>query len=112
MGIDARKYAGGNWFDTSEIKEKGSGTFEVAEVREFSGDKGPRLVLVNTDGHSWELNTTNNRTMIAAHGHDADGWVGLSIELVWDPEVLYKGKRSGGVRIKAEPRKTSAKSRR
>lgn len=45
-------------------------------------------------------NQTNWAIMEEAFGEDTDGWIGKSIEVYVDPNVMFKGKRTGGVRIR------------
>lgn len=38
--------------------------------------------------------------VIELHGRKIPDWVGKSITLYWDPDVKFKGKKTGGIRIK------------
>ncbi len=47
-------------------------------------------------------NPTNWDTIEALHGEDTVGWIGKNITLFTDPTVKYKGKRTGGIRVRPE----------
>jgi hypothetical protein len=44
---------------------------------------------------------TNLDTLEMAFGDDMDRWVGQTIEIYDDPAVSFRGKRTGGIRIRA-----------
>lgn len=60
------------------------------------------------------LNNTNGQAIAKIIGtEDADKWIGQKVVLYFDPNVTYKGKTSGGLRIRAPkksgtPAKTAA----
>jgi hypothetical protein len=58
-------------------------------IMAFEGDIKPIIV-----------NTTNWTLLEAVYGEESDAWVGKPVELYCDPTVMYKGKVTGGVRVR------------
>ncbi|MGD9597625.1 MAG: hypothetical protein AB7G76_06310 [Steroidobacteraceae bacterium] len=46
------------------------------------------------------LNVTTIRTLEAAFGGDSDDWIGSRVTLFVDPNVSFKGKVVGGLRVR------------
>ena len=46
------------------------------------------------------LNNTNWGAMEDVYGENTDGWVGRPVEIFVDPNVMFGGKKVGGVRIR------------
>lgn len=59
-------------------------------VMYFQGDTLKALVM----------NQTNWQIIEASYGDESDNWRGKQIELYIDPNVMYAGKRTGGVRVR------------
>jgi hypothetical protein len=73
-------------------QEIGSGDeTEVKVVMEFNGDTKPMV-----------LNGTNWDTLETAFGEDSDAWIGKTVTLYNDPNVMYGGKKTGGVRVRVD----------
>lgn len=53
------------------------------------------------NGKPWKPCKTTARIMLEKWGADIQNWVGKSLELFRDPEVVYGGKKEGGIRITA-----------
>lgn len=53
------------------------------------------------NGKPWKPCKTTARIMLEKWGADIQNWVGKSLELFRDPEVVYAGKKEGGIRITA-----------
>jgi len=47
------------------------------------------------------VNATNWINVESVYGDDSDAWIGQRIELWFDPNVSYGGKRTGGIRMRA-----------
>lgn len=77
----------------------------------------------DTPEHKWALhfaemdrpmvmNSTNINIVMECLGQETDGWVGNKMVLYVDPNVVYSGKRVGGLRLRlpkqAAPRPTAA----
>ena len=59
-------------------------------VMYFAKDSAKPMVL---NGGNWDL-------LEAAYGEDSDGWRGKPVELYVDPNVMYAGRRTGGIRVR------------
>lgn len=46
------------------------------------------------------INNTNWTLLEAVYGEESDTWIGKPVELYCDPTVMYKGKVTGGVRVR------------
>ena len=59
------------------------------------------------------LNFTNKEALIAAFGKAPAGWLGGTVGIMVDPNVMFAGQRKGGVRLRAllppAPAKPAAK---
>jgi hypothetical protein len=50
------------------------------------------------------LNKTNWETIEEVYGEDSDGWIGKRVKVYFDASVQFKGKRTGGLRIRMPSR--------
>jgi hypothetical protein len=48
------------------------------------------------------VNRSNWATLEDAYGDDSDGWIGKPVEWFVDPSVMFKGKRTGGLRVRVQ----------
>ena len=55
------------------------------------------------------LNTLNIRVMESIGGDDSDAWMGKQVVVYVDPTVMYAGKMTGGLRLRAVRVKTAHK---
>lgn len=72
-------------------------------AREHVFDDGTPQVVVSfrDDDRDLGLNAGNFDAIVEISGQDdTDNWGGTQIELYFDPNVTYMGKRTGGVRIR------------
>jgi hypothetical protein len=69
---------------------------ETKPAMSFRGDVKPLL-----------LNNINWMMLEDMFGGDSDSWIGRAIELYVDPNVMYGGKRVGGVRVRAARQHTA-----
>jgi hypothetical protein len=56
-------------------------------------------LFFDTDPRGLTLNRDRYLTMCQLFGKDTDDWIGKQIKLVFDPKVVFKGNRVGGVAI-------------
>jgi hypothetical protein len=83
-------------------------TIDVMGARDDAGSgdgaskPGERKLVLwfTTTDQGLSLNVTNLSWMQEQFGDDTDLWVGKVIELYTDANVLYKSKRTGGIRIR------------
>ena len=69
---------------------KGENGDEQKPVMYFAGEVKPLIV-----------NNANWMTCEDLYGEDSDAWIGKSIEIYKDPNVMFGNKRVGGVRLRA-----------
>jgi hypothetical protein len=76
---------------------------ELAEAM-IKGDHGDerKTVMFFKDPESKPLimNTCNWMALEDAYGEESDDWIGKPVELYVNPDVMYAGKRVGGVRVR------------
>ena len=67
-----------------------------------SDDKAEKPVMYFANGSTkpMVLNGGNWDLLEAAYGEDSDSWRGKPIELYVDPNVMYAGRRTGGIRVR------------
>jgi hypothetical protein len=49
------------------------------------------------------LNHANAQVLADAFGADTAAWMGRNVEVFADPSIMFRGKRTGGVRVRALP---------
>jgi len=49
------------------------------------------------------LNNTNWQTIEEVYGEETDDWAGKVVELYHEPNIIYQGKKVGGVRVRIPP---------
>lgn len=85
-----------------DVKDKDTGKIKKKPVVFFEKiDKG------------LTLNATNKETLVAAFGKAPAGWLGGTVGILVDPNVMFGGKKTGGVRLRPllppAPAKSAAK---
>ena len=77
----------------------------VITIKAICVEKGQdRPLIINfhgDEGRPFKPCKTTARTLASLWGGDFEKWVGRSVELYRDPDVVYAGKNTGGVRVKA-----------
>lgn len=76
-------------------------TIERVEIEEVGND-GDRKPVVYFSGKDkgLTLNRINADTISSAYGPETDEWSGHVVELYFDPNVYYGGKKTGGLRVR------------
>ena len=101
---DARDFIGGTFIKKEDLAA-GPQRFTIQGVSKTTfGAKDGRpaedvLQLELDDDRQFSLNKTNTKILIAAHGGKTDGWIGKSVILYVDPNVMFGGRLVGGVRV-------------
>lgn len=78
----------------------------ILEEKEYDGRNYTKKTIVlhfsgqREGGKGLKLNKVNEEFMIEHFGDETDGWVGASIILYIDPSVSFKGRMTGGIRLK------------
>ena len=47
------------------------------------------------------LNVTNGHAIATLYGDETNDWIGKPIEVYFDPNIMMKGERKGGLRVRA-----------
>ena len=63
-------------------------------------DKTADVIHFTNDGRTLPLNQTTARSISRIHGEEMDEWRGKWIALYLDPDVEYKGTKTGGIRVR------------
>jgi len=76
----------------------------VIRIRAVNVNQGDQPVAIYYDGDNnrpWKPSKGMIRILAAAWGRDSDAWVGKSVQIYCDPDVIYAGQKVGGIRIRA-----------
>ena len=101
---DARDFVGGTFIKKDDLAA-GPQRFTIQGISKTTfGAKDGRpaedvLQLELDDDRQFSLNKTNTKILIGAHGGKTDGWIGKSVILYVDPNVMFRGGLVGGVRV-------------
>lgn len=79
----------------------GPRTFTIQDVHTGKATQKYDIELVEGEGKVWRPPLTVLRILLAAWGDESDLWRGRRVTLALDPDVVYGGKKVGGIRIKA-----------
>lgn len=98
----------GEMFPSNFLKKEdlmGPTTVKITkvDVQEIKGEHGneQKAVLHFSSGlKPMVLNKGNGICLMEAYGDESDGWIGKAVEIYVDPNVMYGGKRVGGLRLK------------
>jgi hypothetical protein len=74
-------------------------TVQIVSVKQ--GDKESPVWITTTgfEGRAWKPCKSMRRVLISAWGEYPSVWIGRSVTLFCDPEVVYGGVKVGGIRI-------------
>lgn len=79
-------------------------TIERVQFEEIHNDEGGKdrkpVARFGGDTKGLILNLTNWGVLEDAYGEDSDDWIGKPVEVYFDGTVMFKGKRTGGVRVR------------
>lgn len=74
-------------------------TVKIIAVKQGDKDSPVWIITSGFDGRPWKPCKSMRRVLIAAWGEYGSQWVGKSVTLFCDPEVMYGGVKVGGIRI-------------
>lgn len=72
------------------------------KITNVSGDEDSKTISVHYEGDGgkpWKPCKSMLRVLVFCWGNDAKDWVGKSVRLFRDPEVMYAGVKVGGIRV-------------
>jgi len=77
-------------------------TIGSVELRRVGGEDGEEKPVMHfrEDVKSFIVNQTNWITIESAYGDESDHWAGKQIVVFYDPTIAFKGRRTGGVRVR------------
>jgi len=99
-----------NWLAKEDITHPIRATIKAVTQEEIKGESGnetKNILHFNGDVKQMILNRTNAEFLVAAFGDDSDHWLGKTVEIYVDPNVMFGGKRIGGVRVRAVQQQTA-----
>lgn len=73
----------------------------IKAVRKGDSAKPVIIDLEGMDGRPWKPSKGMLRVVAHAWGVESDAWIGRSVKLVNNPEVIYAGEKVGGVEVVA-----------
>lgn len=72
----------------------------IAAVAVRRGEPKPVIIdLAGMDGRPWKPSKGMLRIIAHAWGTESDAWVGRSVKLINNPEVIYAGEAVGGIEV-------------
>lgn len=71
----------------------------IAAVRQGDAAKPVIVDLAGMDGRPWKPSKGMLRVIANGWGTESDVWVGRSVKLINNPEVIYAGEKVGGVEV-------------
>lgn len=100
---DARDFVGGTFIKKDDLAA-GPQRFTIQGVSKTTfeaknGQPAEDVLQLELDERQFSLNKTNIKILIGAHGGKTDGWIGKSVILYVDPNVMFGGRLVGGVRV-------------
>ena len=101
--MKARDFVGGQHLQKEDIPSPILVTVSRFDETRFDGEDRRRLVLGFEElERTLVLNNTNIQVAIETFGtDDVESWVRKKIVLYTDPNVMFQGRRTGGLRLRA-----------
>lgn len=93
-----------NYLKKEDVSHPITATIRDVITEEVSGDHGKEskpVIRFNGSVKPMILNKGNGELLCSLYGDDSLAWHGKSIELYMDPNVMFGGKRVGGIRLRA-----------
>jgi hypothetical protein len=105
--MDAKKFLKGSaYVRQADLGEDGERQYvihgtDTAEFRDKeTGVAANKLQLILDDGARLSLNDTNLKILLKAYTADTGRWEGQPVIVWWDSSVQYKGRTTGGLRLR------------
>lgn len=83
----------------SEVERPVLFVMSHVEMKDVGDDHKPILFFIGQE-KGLVLNKGNAQTISEAYGDNTDGWQGKQIVLYFNPDVMYAGKKTGGIRVR------------
>ena len=104
---DAGDFVGGAFLKKEDLAA-GPQRFSIQGISKvtFKGRNGgadeDALQLELDDDRQFSLNKTNTMALIKMYGRSTANWIGKTITLYVDPNVMFSGRLVGGVRVRIQ----------
>lgn len=92
-----------NYLGQGDLERPTVGVIQSVGIESLNGEHGKEdkpVVHFSNGVKPMIINLANWQTIEDAYGDDSDLWVGKKIELYVDKNVMFGGKRVGGVRVR------------
>ena len=98
------------WLAGEDLNGRGDVPVEIEQVLvydEVAFDAGrkekgvPALKFKDRQKQLVLRTSTNRKMLVSLFGTDTKNWIGKTVALYFEPNVMMKGKQVGGIRIKA-----------
>ena len=100
-----------NYLSKEDLEKPEIFTIDMVDMEKVTNEDGEKEapVVYFTDDNSkpFILNKTNAVTLAEKFGEDSDDWSGRIIELFKDPDIMFRGKKIGGIRIRVPKASTT-----
>jgi hypothetical protein len=83
----------------SEVERPVLFVMSHVDMRDVGDDLKPVLFFIGQE-KGMVLNKGNAQTISEAYGENTEGWQGKQIVIYFNPDVMYAGKRTGGIRVR------------
>jgi hypothetical protein len=83
----------------SEVERPVLYVMSHVEMKDVGDDHKPILFFIGQE-KGLVLNKGNAQTISEAYGENTDEWQGKQIVLYFNPDVMYAGKKTGGIRVR------------
>lgn len=75
--------------------------FKIRDVQVRQGDQPVWVYYEGDNNKPWKPSLGMRRILQAGWGSETDNWIGKSVQVLMNPDVIYAGKKVGGVEVKA-----------
>lgn len=104
MGITRAQAFPGRFIGKEDCATPQRLTIRVVKFEDIENDGYPErhtvIVFAEAGAKPFIVKPTNWNTIEESYGPDSDSWIGKPLELYVDPNVMYAGKKIGGVRVR------------
>ena len=101
--IAVDEFLRGNYLEQSDFTTPRTMTLIKVEARDVGGDEDRERKLhvwFSGEDRALVMNKTNIGILKAAFGNMASNWIGKQVEVYVDSNVMFGGKRVGGLRMR------------